>query len=148
VLGPKYDKLVDGRAQAADDVASQALASLGQSAPFPSDSPALIDATEAPEDESLIDTATDSLFDGMKEGSDLSPQAKALDQILGITAAVGQERNLIGSLFDAANEMGSGSQSTEATDKLMGQLDQYNTKVEQSLGEKNPFKALLGADQD
>ncbi len=57
---------------------------------------------------------------------------------------MGQERGLIGSLFDAANEMGSASQSTEATDKLMGQLGQYNTKVEASLGRNEPpSKALL-----
>jgi len=148
VLGPKYDKLVDGRAQAADEVASQALASVAPPAPFPDAGPALIDAAEAPEDESLIDKATDSLFDGMKEGSDLSPKAKALDKILDITSAVGQQRNLVGSLLEAANEMGSASQSTESTDKLLGQLDQYSSKVEQSLGEQNPFKALLGADQE
>jgi hypothetical protein len=151
-LGPKYEALAQERAQAADNVASETINSLGSPAPLmESEIPPMIALDEAQAvslgGAGLVDKAGESLLEGAKDAlSDtLSPQWKAMKSIVEINQAVGKAWDLQGDLMDAINEMGSGSLSTASTEKMIAKLDQYFSDVKDATFEKNPFKSLLGA---
>jgi hypothetical protein len=153
-LGPKYEALAEERHQAADNVAAQALNSLSSPAPLPD----MEGGSEIKVDESkavdlggagaYVDKAGESLGEGMKDAlvGKLSLQWQSLEKIVEIDMAVGKAWDLRGELSDALHEMGSLSQSTVATDKLLASLSKYFGDVKDAAFEKNPLKSALGAD--
>jgi hypothetical protein len=152
-LGPKYEALVQERHAAAENVADQALSGLGPNAPLmDAGMPSMIQiddskatALEGPGLNAA--TAWDSTKEGMKDAlvEKLPLQWQSLEKIAEIDLAVAKAWDLRDDLMEAVNEMGSGSGSTVATEKMLAKLDQYFGDVKDATFEKNPFKSLLGS---
>jgi hypothetical protein len=152
-LGPKYEALVQERHAAAENVADQALSSLGPNAPLPNTDmlPMIqLDESKATDLEGPglnAATAWDSLKEGMKDAvvEKLPLQWQSLEKIGEIDQAVAKAWDLRGELSDALAELGSLSQSTAATEKLQASLSKYFGDVKDATFEKNPFKSFLSS---